>query len=247
MKLLAPTADFITSTLSGALATGVTTATIDSGLDIPATNGVLHINYDSAIAVGTDEGPETVTYATYTTATGALAGLSRGAAGTTDVDHANSSTVSAGISIEHLSSINNLNLDTTAGEPGGAWKTWAPVWVNLAGGSLNFAKYTQIGKTIHYKIEYTLAGAGVSGDVTFTLPVTSTSVTTAFPIGKVVILDSGTNLFDGLVTSASTTTGSVRVLLVNATYSVPATLSNTVPMTWANNDAISISGTYEAA
>lgn len=109
MALTKPTADFVTSTLSGALAAGATTATIGTGLSLPATNGVLHIDYDSTTAVGSENGPETVTYATYTTATGALAGLVRGAAGTTDVAHANGATVSAGISVEHLNSYDRKN------------------------------------------------------------------------------------------------------------------------------------------
>ena len=108
--LAKPTGDFVTSTLSGALAAGATTATIASGLSLPATNGILHINYDSSVAVGTDEGPETIQYATYTTGTGALAGITRGLGGTTDVAHANGSTVSAGISVEHLNEYDRKNV-----------------------------------------------------------------------------------------------------------------------------------------
>jgi hypothetical protein len=108
--LAKPVGDFVTSTLSGALAAGATTATIASGLSLPATNGILHINYDSTVAVGTDEGPETIQYATYTTATGALAGITRGLGGTTDVAHANGSTVSAGISVEHLNEYDRKNV-----------------------------------------------------------------------------------------------------------------------------------------
>lgn len=108
--LAKPTGDFVTSTLSGALTAGGTTATIASGLSLPATNGILHINYDSSVAVGTDQGPETVQYATYTTATGALAGLTRGLGGTTGVAHANGATVSAGISVEHLNEYDRKNV-----------------------------------------------------------------------------------------------------------------------------------------
>ena len=108
--LAKPVGDFVTSTLSGALAAGATTATIASGLSLPATNGILHINYDSTVAVGTDEGPETIQYATYTTGTGALAGITRGLGGTTDVAHANGSTVSAGISVEHLNEYDRKNV-----------------------------------------------------------------------------------------------------------------------------------------
>lgn len=93
MTLLKATADFVTTTTSTALAIAGTTMTIGTGLDLPATNGLLQIHYDSAIAVGTDEGPETVKYASYNSGTGAIAGMTRGVAGTTDVAHASGATV----------------------------------------------------------------------------------------------------------------------------------------------------------
>ena len=94
-----PTGDFVSTTLSGALAAAATTATIGTGLTIPATNGVLQIDYDSTTAAGSDNGPETVKYATYTTGTGALTGLTRGIDGeTSDVAHANGAKVHAAAS-----------------------------------------------------------------------------------------------------------------------------------------------------
>jgi hypothetical protein len=91
-----PTADFITSTLSGAIAADATTITIGTGVSIPSTNGALQIDYDSTEAVGEADGPETITYATYNTATGVLGGVTRGAAGTTGVTHQNGASVSCG-------------------------------------------------------------------------------------------------------------------------------------------------------
>lgn len=91
-----PLADFVSSSLSGAITAASTTATIGAGLNIPSTNGILQINYDSTIAVGLDNGPETVSYATYNSGTGALTGLARGLAGTTAVAHANTASVSCG-------------------------------------------------------------------------------------------------------------------------------------------------------
>jgi hypothetical protein len=87
------TADFATSSLNGAMTAVATTATIGTGINIPATLGILQIDYDSAIAVGTDNGPETISYAAYTTATGALTGITRGLAGTTGVAHDNGKSV----------------------------------------------------------------------------------------------------------------------------------------------------------
>ena len=58
MAYLSPTADFATTSLNGAITSAATSATIGTGINIPATNGILQIDYDSAIAVGTDQGPD---------------------------------------------------------------------------------------------------------------------------------------------------------------------------------------------
>lgn len=88
-----PTGDFVTSTLNGAFTAGSTSGTIGSGLSIPATNGILEIDYDSILAVGVNGGPETILYATYNSGTGALTGITRGLAGTTGVTHNNGASV----------------------------------------------------------------------------------------------------------------------------------------------------------
>jgi len=88
--------DFQTTTLNGAITNVADTATIGTGLTIPATNGVLQIDYDSTEALGDANGPETVSYATYNSGTGALAGIARGLAGTTGVSHANGRSVQYG-------------------------------------------------------------------------------------------------------------------------------------------------------
>jgi len=47
-------------------------------------------------------------------------------------------------------SITNAKLSTTAGELGGAWVSWVPTFTNLTGGTLTYAKYTRVGKTITF-------------------------------------------------------------------------------------------------
>jgi hypothetical protein len=39
-----------------------------------------------------------------------------------------------------------------------AMATWSPTLTNISGGTTNLAKYIQIGKTVHFKFEYTFAG-----------------------------------------------------------------------------------------
>lgn len=130
------------------------------------------------------------------------------------------------------------------------WQSWTPTFANLGGGTLNYSKYLQIGSTVFFRLKYTLAGAGVSGAVTFTPPVTmNTGISsTNEPIpGTVMLNDTGTNQFLGSMRWASSTTIEIRSSNAASTTLLSAALSSTVPFTWANTDVIAISGFYEAA
>lgn len=164
-----PTGDFITSTLIGAMTSASTSATIGSGLNIPASNGLLEIHYDSVLAVGVDNGPETVLYTSYNSGTGALSGITRGVQGTTGVAHVNTATVQAGMSIGYLNNL--IDLISNAG-----WTSWVPSYA--AGGSMtytgvttNYAKYMRIGKTIWFQVSASgTTGGTPAASLTFTLP-----------------------------------------------------------------------------
>jgi hypothetical protein len=112
----APIADFVTTSLSGVLAAAATSATIGTGLSIPANNGILEISYDTSEAIGDTDGPETISYTSYNTSTGAISGLTRGLAGTTDVQHSSGQSVQSSVSSVHFStdpSWANLNYTCT--------------------------------------------------------------------------------------------------------------------------------------
>lgn len=118
MALSKATGDFQTSVIStgSQLAAGGTTMTIGTGLILPATNGVLQIDYDSVAALGAASGPESVSYATYTSGTGAVTGMTRGLAGTTGVTHENGASVQCAPSAAYggQGTILGTDLDTTA-------------------------------------------------------------------------------------------------------------------------------------
>jgi hypothetical protein len=146
--------------------------------------------------------------------------------------------------------VTNAKLATGAGEPGGAWTSWTPSFTNLSGGTLNYAKYTQVGKTILYRIKYTLGGAGVSGSISFSLPVNLTAdyVANDSLVGDVTYLDTGNARYTGVVAAGSTaSTLSIRAINASGTYSAVADLSATVPFTWGNTDVILVAGSYEGA
>lgn len=99
MAVIIPDGDFVTSTLNGAISNSATSMTIGTGLNIPATNGVLQIDYDSTTAVGADNGPETISYTAYNSGTGAVTGMTRGVdTNTSGVAHANGASVQLGAS-----------------------------------------------------------------------------------------------------------------------------------------------------
>lgn len=103
--IIKPTADFISTTFDVALAQGEDgsiTAKIGTGLSIPATNSFLQVDYNSTDAVGDPNGPETIFYAAYNSGTGALTGVVRGQAGTTDVAHDAGAEVQCGMSTAFL-------------------------------------------------------------------------------------------------------------------------------------------------
>jgi hypothetical protein len=148
--------------------------------------------------------------------------------------------------------ITNDNLSTTVGELGGAWQSWTPVLTDLADGTLNYAKYTQTGKTTHFKFKYTLGGAGVSGAPAFTLPVAPADESAAKqPFNAQVMLIDATGGAGGRYPGVALTGGSDDVLLsaidVSGAYASRGLISSTVPFTWAISDVIFVEGTYEAA
>ena len=148
----------------------------------------------------------------------------------------------------------NSNLNTTAGELGGVWQSWSPTLTNLTIGSgVITARYTKVGKTINFRIKIKLSGSTMGSNPRFTLPVEAFSGAgddEGYVIARNVrILDSGTAAYGGFVklVNSSTTVAEIYVEGASGTYSGQVSITSTVPMTWANNDTISIIGMYEAA
>lgn len=130
---------------------------------------------------------------------------------------------------------------------------WTPTWTNLTtgNGTLGYAKYAQFGKTIHFRLRFVLGStSAVSGVVGISLPVTAASSYVAADITtrNVQLLDSssGTRVF-GLSIFGSTSRFDLFAEGTAGTYTGIASLSSTVPFTWATSDEIQVSGAYEAA
>ncbi|EKE25860.1 MAG: hypothetical protein ACD_5C00016G0009 [uncultured bacterium] len=132
-----------------------------------------------------------------------------------------------------------------------AWESYVPDTPYLSGGTLNYAKYKKIGKTVHYRIKYTLSGANISGPASFSLPVAAHAdyaQSDYEPIGTVILRDTGVN---GVTAHAMWATGqyiAIRIMKADSTYVTNVTnVSSAVPFTWGSGDQIYIQGTYEAA
>lgn len=132
---------------------------------------------------------------------------------------------------------------------GWAWQTWAPTWTNLTAGNgtLSVAKYTQIGKTVHFKLKFIFGTtSSMSSGPTFTLPVTATTLTST-NIGRVVLDNNGGTTTYGSVFLSSTTVGGLVVETASASYVTASGITSTIPYTWATGMFIDCYGTYEAA
>ena len=124
------------------------------------------------------------------------------------------------------------------------WFSYTPTFVNLSGGSLNYAKFTLNDGIATVKIKYTLAGAGVGGTVTSTVPVNfhSDYTTDRDPIqNSGVLYDATGSRWVPWVLWNAADKVTVGYLAAADTY---ANLSSTVPFTWATTDEISIIFSY---
>jgi len=133
-------------------------------------------------------------------------------------------------------------VDSKLGESG--WTSWTPVFSQpgvISGGTIN-AAYTQIGKTVIARCDYTFTNVGISGAITCNLPVAAKSAGT-YTVGSFNFLDNGTNFYNGVCRLASATS----ILSFFNGGTVGNTLGNSPTFAAAVGDYINFTITYEAA
>lgn len=193
-----------------------------------------------------------------TTASGARSNLSAAQSGiNTDITSLSSPTIITPTIASFVNAQHNHSNAAGGGQLGAAalttdsswnWQPWSLVFSGLSGGTLNFATFAQIGKTVFFKAKYTLAGAGVSGSVTFNLPVTASAnndARTIFGSGYANVSAGAFYLLQ--VSSNSSTSGILLALNVGSTYIQATALSASIPITWASGSILAFQGSYEAA
>lgn len=133
--------------------------------------------------------------------------------------------------------------------PMGEWTTYTPTTTNitLGNGSLT-ARYSVIGKTVHFYIVFTLGSTSAMGsDPIFTMPFTASSNVGTTPIGVGEAVQTGVS--SNTITVRPISTTQMRPLIENAsgTYVFEDLITASVPFTWGNTHVLNFSGTYEMA
>lgn len=126
------------------------------------------------------------------------------------------------------------------------WKSYTPTTTNVSGGTLT-GSYCRVGKLVTAKIRHTLAGAGVTGQPSYTMPVTAASGAVQH-IGTGMLQDSSPlTEYSAVVRKSSSTVVAPYAWAANLTYLQFVNVSATAPFTWASGDVIDLLFTYEAA
>jgi hypothetical protein len=139
-----------------------------------------------------------------------------------------------------------------AGIPFGAWQSYTPTFTNFSlgtgggAGTITVAKYVQIGKTVHVKVNVTLGTSStVTGRIGISLPVTGT--TDYVNVQGVCKLSAGGVAATGVIAPSSATNMDLYALLASGTYVTNQNTSSAVPGTWASGSSFSFFTAYEAA
>jgi hypothetical protein len=149
-------------------------------------------------------------------------------------------------------SITNVKLNTTIGELGGAWQDWTPTFgnFNLGNGLIRYAKYSQVGKTVNWRIFVSLGTtSSVTGSIQFSAPVPTASYVGADTVFHATgaLIDAGIGYFIGFPRWRNSTTFEIGAIGAAGTYAGHSNTSATIPFTWGNGDIWTAAGTYEAA
>ena len=137
------------------------------------------------------------------------------------------------------------------GEEVGVWKTWTPTYATLTlGNGTVVAEYVQIGKLVIARFSLTFGSTTTidGSNPTISKPVNAhADYSTSDELGVARCLNSGSAEVGATVRNHAAGTFVVNAKNSSATYQTLEPLSATVPFTWATNDKITFTATYEAA
>lgn len=120
----------------------------------------------------------------------------------------------------------------------------------LGNGTLSYAIFSLIGKTVHFRTRVILGTtSSVSGEIGLSLPLASNhpSVESGYAINGYA-LDAGVQSYPLVGYQSSSTVWRLRPITTGATYAGGSTaVSSTIPFTWGNGDSFSVEGVYDIA
>ena len=127
----------------------------------------------------------------------------------------------------------------------GAWTEYTPTWTNLTvGNAIQGSTYLQVGKTIFYsgRIDWGSTTSATATDTVVSLPVTASSRANTYR-GSVYMTDSGVRAWLGVCYLVNTTT----MAFGHTESGNFGGVNSTNPFTFATNDALTWTITYQAA
>lgn len=126
------------------------------------------------------------------------------------------------------------------------WQTYSPSWTNVTVGNGTVAAfYTQIGKTVLYKISLTFGGTtSITGNARVSIPITSVTYPLYSTLGTGAMNDGGGAARPIYHNWATTTSAEIFYTSNSTTFGF---VTSTTPATWTNGDILFLSGSYEAA
>ncbi len=150
----------------------------------------------------------------------------------------------------YLSDVNQVTVyDGTSWRPiSTSYTSYSPTLGNitLGTGGTSVFSYSISGTSVNVRGIITLGtGGALTGSPTFTFPFTAVAGQQVLGVAR--FNDATGSDYPGSVLYASTTTATLRSWNAAGTYAVNTIMSGTVPFTWAVNDVIGVSFTYEAA
>ena len=144
----------------------------------------------------------------------------------------------------------NSSLDTTAGEPGGAWVSYTPTVTGISNTTVAGA-YCKLGKTVFFRAKVTLgASSSVTATPEITLPLASATNVTSSAFEVRMIDADLLRWYFGLGVEVNADKVSIYAARDNASslsYSYGIAATSAIPFTWTTNDYIEVSGTYETS
>lgn len=124
---------------------------------------------------------------------------------------------------------------------------WTSTFTNLTvGNGTVVSRYVRHGKLVAFQLSLLFGSTtSISGNVSFSLPITASAFGLTLPIGLARFKDAtGGAATSGIIQIATSGICNLVVLDSSGTYTVAASMAATVPFTWATSDDLECSGVY---